>query len=392
MALPDGRYVTKRIAKFLKGSSWDALVATTPASVRYLTGYSSLNAAVVGSSPVMAVADKLGALVAIIAPASDVAMLVYQGFRPESIWCYGTFVFSGETEVAQSVHAVLERAEPHAINALNRALQTIGSQRPAVEVNALPAEVVNGLQGNPNITLTSTAWTEVREVKSAWEQEQLKQACHIAEQALVQALRVAQEGAADYDLVAEYNSQVIAHGGQPLFAVMAIAEVAALVDTGPVGKRLRVGDMIRCDVGAVYNGYCSDISRTAVLGTASAEIRERYAAILEGANAAISRIRPGVPSTEVFDEAVRGVRSNGIFDYGRTHVGHSIGLEVYDGYRLTHGNTQALKPGMVLCVETPYYEIGWGGVQVEDMVVVTRTGFELLNETSRELWEVPSCV
>lgn len=392
MTLPDARYVTMRVAEFLKNSPWDALVATTPASVRYLTGYSSLNAAVVGSAPGMAVADKAGSVVAIVAPASDVAMLVYQGFRPESIWCYGTFVFAGDSEMARSVHSVLARTESDGLKALNRALQTIGARRPVVEANALSAEVVNRLQENPNVTLTSTSWAEVREVKSPWEQEQLKRACHVAEQALVHALHTAKEGVSDYELVAEYNSQVIAHGGQPLFAVMAIGEVAALVDTRPVGRRLRRGDVIRCDVGALYNGYCSDISRTAVLGSASVTIRDCYAAIVEGSNAAISRIRSGVPATEIFDEAIRSARSHGISHYGRTHVGHSIGLEVYDGYRLTPGNPQALKAGMVLCVETPYYEIDWGGVQVEDMVVVTATGCEILNESSRELWELPSGV
>ena len=87
--------------------------------------------------------------------------------------------------------------------------------------------------------------------------------------------------------------------------------------------------------------------------------------MLAGERAAIERMRPGVTVGEIFDTAVRVTREAGIPDYQRHHVGHGIGLEPYDPPTIVAGSEARLEPGMVFCVETPYYEHGWGGVQVD---------------------------
>ncbi len=96
-------------------------------------------------------------------------------------------------------------------------------------------------------------------------------------------------------------------------------------------------------------------------------------------------LRPGVTAREVFEAAVRATREAGIPGYRRHHVGHGVGLDTYDPPLLDATTETVLEPGMVLEIETPYYELGFGGVQVEDTVLVTDAGCRLLTRTPREL-------
>jgi Xaa-Pro aminopeptidase len=98
---------------------------------------------------------------------------------------------------------------------------------------------------------------------------------------------------------------------------------------------------------------------------------------------------PGRTAGEIFDIAVSAVHRAGLTHYRRTHVGHGIGLEAYDPPTLRAGDPTVLEPGMVFCVETPYYEWGWGGMQVEDLVEITDTDHRVLTRSSRALAEVP---
>jgi Xaa-Pro dipeptidase len=142
---------------------------------------------------------------------------------------------------------------------------------------------------------------------------------------------------------------------------------------------------VRFDLGCLWGPYRSDISRTAVLGTPSDKQARYYAAILAGERAAIAAMKPGVPVSQLFDIAVRVTRENGMPHYQRHHVGHGIGLEPYDPPTINATTNTALEAGMVFCVETPYYEHCWGGVQVEDAVEVTPTGARSLTRSSQDL-------
>ena len=106
---------------------------------------------------------------------------------------------------------------------------------------------------------------------------------------------------------------------------------------------------------------------------------------------ALEMIKPGVTGAEIFAAAVKAVRQTGIPHYGRQHVGHGLGLGLsgYDQPLLAPGDHTPLEAGMVICVETPYYELGWGSVQIEDMIVVTEDGHRRLTTMSRDLQVLP---
>ena len=224
-----------------------------------------------------------------------------------------------------------------------------------------------------------------RMVKSPTEVARLERAAQIAEDSVAAVLARLGPGVTEREAVMVYEEEVVRRGASPYFSVITIGERAALADVYPSTRALQPGDLVRFDLGCVYEGYRSDISRTAVLGAPDAKQARYYGAALAGERAAIEAMKPGVPVGRIFDIAVQTTRAAGIPHYQRHHVGHGIGLEPYDPPTIAPGGDTVLEPGMVFCVETPYYEHGWGGVQVEDAVEVTAAGARLLTRSSREL-------
>jgi Xaa-Pro aminopeptidase len=100
---------------------------------------------------------------------------------------------------------------------------------------------------------------------------------------------------------------------------------------------------------------------------------------------AIELVKPGVRAADIFEQSVETVRREGIAHYRRNHVGHGIGLDGYDAPDFTPSSREVLEEDMVVCLETPYYELGFGGLQVEDMIRVTADGHESLMSTGSEL-------
>ena len=139
-----------------------------------------------------------------------------------------------------------------------------------------------------------------------------------------------------------------------------------------------------CDFGVILHGYCSDRTRTVWVGKATAEARRVYAAVLEAQEAAITAIRPGMRTGQV-DRVARNVLRNKGFDRYFTHsTGHGVGLEIHEAPRLSRGQPDLLEPGMVITVEPGVYLPGRWGVRIEDMVVVTEQGCEVLAPSNKD--------
>jgi Xaa-Pro aminopeptidase len=160
---------------------------------------------------------------------------------------------------------------------------------------------------------------------------------------------------------------------------------SALADAFATDRALALGELLRFDIGCLLDGYWSDIGRTAVVGPPDELQRRRYDAIFAGEQTQIDSVKPGMAAGEVFDLAMDEVRAHGIPGYRRQHCGHGIGAEVYENPIITAGVATPLEVGMTFCFETPYYELGWGGMMVEDTLVITETGCTLLTESDRSL-------
>jgi Xaa-Pro aminopeptidase len=149
------------------------------------------------------------------------------------------------------------------------------------------------------------------------------------------------------------------------------------------------GDLVTVDFGAVYDGYVSDCTRTVALGEADARQREVYGVVLAAQARALEAARPGVACRDV-DAAGRAVITAAGFGEAFGHaMGHGIGLDVHEGPPVSPRTDVILEAGMVVTIEPGIYLPGWGGVRIEDSVVVAEQGARILTHLPKELITLP---
>lgn len=371
-----------RLRKALSEAPFDAVVLTTPESILYATGYRSVAGALFRAHRMAAVvtADDCW----LVCPAADTAPAVDGGLPEDRVVPFGRFYF--ESSRPTPLTGVADR-HPDVYAALRTAIEAAGTGlRYGVEGlagdPALGAAVGDGVEAEAD----ATGWAiRVRGLKLPGEVELLRHAARLAEAGVRAALEIAGEGVTEQALAEAVATTMVAGGGEPRFVVATTGPRSALSDAHPTDRRWQRGELARFDVGCLYAGYWSDIGRTAVLGEPDTRQAGHYAAILAGLDEQIAVTRPGVAVSEVFDVAVRTVEREGISPYRRHHCGHGIGLAVYEPPIVSPGVAVELEPGMTFCFETPYYNIGWGGMMVEDTLVVTGDGADLFTRSPREL-------
>ena len=154
-------------------------------------------------------------------------------------------------------------------------------------------------------------------------------------------------------------------------------------------RRLVLGDLLVLDFGGVLDGYCCDLTRTVSIGPPTPEARRVYGAVLEAQLAAIAAVRPGIAASDVDAAARKVLISHGLGEAFGHGTGHGLGLDVHEEPRITRPRPDAaavtLAPGMVFTIEPGAYLAGWGGVRIEDDVLVTETGCEVLTSVPKEL-------
>jgi Xaa-Pro aminopeptidase len=231
----------------------------------------------------------------------------------------------------------------------------------------------------------ASLFKQIRLVKTDEEVRRLRRAAAVTEQAIRAAAAIGRPGVTERTMAQEFQRSVIAQGGEPEFTMVHFGRNAALGQLPPDDTPLRPGDSIWFDVGCRLDGFWSDLARMFVLGEPSAKLQRYYQAVLAGEEDQIRSTHPGMTAEDIFNKTVEVVRNAGIPHYRRTHVGHGIGVEVYDPPLLAPGQSDVIQTGMILNFETPYYELGWGAVHVEDPVLIRENGNELLTTLSREL-------
>ncbi|MBI4271235.1 MAG: aminopeptidase P family protein [Candidatus Rokubacteria bacterium] len=381
----------QRLLGVLEAEGLDALVATTTENLQYVTGFRSISHAIFRGAELYGVFTRGGT--GLVVPFIDTAGVAADAIACDRVACYGKFFFEYADppgDAGERIRGFTRAPASTAADALAGVLADLGVAGRHLgldEGNVLgPAWTRLGERLAPAALVPAyQLFRRARMVKSPAEVARLERAAWIAEDGIAAVLAMLAPGVTERAAVAAYEQEVVRQGGSPYFSVITLGERAALADVYATDRALRPGDLVRFDLGCVWEGYRSDISRTAVFGRPSDKQARYYAAVLAGERAAIEAMKPGVPASRLFDVAVRVTREAGIPHYQRHHVGHGIGLEPYDPPTLAPGSETALEAGMVFCVETPYYEHGWGGVQVEDAVEVTAAGTRLLTRSSREL-------
>ena len=205
-------------------------------------------------------------------------------------------------------------------------------------------------------------------------------------------------GQREWEVAADIDDRVRRGGFErPAFdTIVASGPNSALPHARPGDRRLQPGDLVVLDFGGVYDGYCVDITRTVSVGTPGAEARRVYDAVAAAQIAAVEAARPSAAVTDV-DEAARAVLEGHALGRAFSHAtGHGLGLEIHEEPRVgprradipgvpPAGRDDRLEPGVVFTVEPGAYLPGFGGVRIEDDVVITETGVEWLTDVPREL-------
>jgi Xaa-Pro aminopeptidase len=173
---------------------------------------------------------------------------------------------------------------------------------------------------------------------------------------------------------------------KPSFETIVAAGVrSALPHAQPTAARLSPGDLVVVDMGAFQDGYASDMTRMLSVGTPSAKVKRMYKAVLEAQLAAIDAVRPGAATASV-DAAARRVLAGHGLDHVFIHsTGHGLGMEIHEPPRIGKRDRHRLRTGMAITIEPGAYIEGFGGVRIEDTVVVTESACEILTTTPKEL-------
>jgi Xaa-Pro aminopeptidase len=210
------------------------------------------------------------------------------------------------------------------------------------------------------------------------------------------AFAAARAGVSERAVAGAIESAMRAAGyDRPAFdTIVASGPHGALPHHRPGDRILAAGDLVVLDFGGVLDGYCCDLTRTVSIGPSSPEGRRVHAAVREAQQAAIAAVRPGVAASAVDAAARQVLEGHGLgraFGHG---TGHGLGLDVHEDPRITRARPdvadEPLAAGMVFTIEPGAYLEGWGGVRIEDDVLVTDTGCDVLTDVVRDIAALPS--
>jgi Xaa-Pro aminopeptidase len=375
-------YLTQRrstLTQTIAARGVDAFLVTTPVNVTYLTGFT-------GGDSFLALAGKHEILI------SDPRY---------------------EAQVADECPALEAHIRPHARTTLEAAAEVLtktGARAVAVEGNRITHGDLEQLkQLAPKITFVSLEGTveAQRQIKDPGEVEKIRESVRVAERGFRMFVATLREADTEKDMVDALEGFVRRAGARSTAfpPIVAVGERGALPHAPPTTKQLGEGSKLLVDWGADLL-YKSDLTRTlrSPFGTAPSrrnkpervgfDFEELYAVVLAAQNAALATIRAGVKGKDV-DAAARKVfasaklrseRHTGtqLADYFTHGIGHGIGLEVHEAPKVRANSEDVLEAGMVITVEPGLYIPQWGGIRIEDDVLVTNDGYRLLSTLPRE--------
>lgn len=229
---------------------------------------------------------------------------------------------------------------------------------------------------------------QVRSIKDPEEIELIRRALRIAENSIKYALERIHENMSEIELAGEIEYAMRKSGaeGYAFNSIVASGPRSAYPHGSTTDRRIKNGDLIVIDVGAKYCGYCSDITRTIVFNSVNESIKKIFDVIVEAMDAAISKISTKVTGAEVDETARKVIEKYGYGKYFTHSLGHGVGLAVHEEPGLNSRNNSLLSVGNVVTIEPGIYIRGFGGVRLEDMVVVREDKCEILNSLNRILF------
>jgi Xaa-Pro aminopeptidase len=381
----------ERLSAALHATGAAALVATSPANVRYVTGFGGAVSARDAGQPCLGVFSDSGT--ALIVPAGVTPAVAVDVPDVTAVACYGRLEVPGraDREDARRLHGWLAGSAAGPEEALQTALSRIGAgtERVALDEDGLTPGQWRRLQAQLGAARLADGGTEqlavARAVKGPFEIECLDRALAFAEEALNEAIQMLKPGVTEREAALVCIQHLLTREVTPGPVHIVAGAGSALGGNAPSGRTLRTGDLVRCTVGGAYKGYHSRVVRTAVVGEPSPRQAEIHAALQAGVEHAIDALRPGTAIGHAAAGAGAAVRAAGLVSYAGVTSTHGIGLTAHEWPDLARAGDAIVEPGMVVVVELSHDELGWGGIGLADTALVTRTGAHTLNRSRRGL-------
>ncbi|WP_226035046.1 M24 family metallopeptidase [Aquibacillus saliphilus] len=228
---------------------------------------------------------------------------------------------------------------------------------------------------------------KLRLVKTEDEIKIMKKAAEIADKAFEHILTFIKPGVKEIDVSneLEFYMRKLGATSSSFDIIVASGYRSALPHGVASDKKIKTGELVTLDFGALYNGYCSDITRTVAVGEISEELNTIYHTVLEAQLKGMKGIKAGITAKEADALTRDHIKEKGFGDYFGHSTGHGLGLEVHEGPGLSFRSNQVLEEGMVVTVEPGIYIQGVGGCRIEDDTIVTKEGNERLNFATKEL-------
>ncbi len=308
---------------------------------------------------------------------------------------YGTFFrekpndykFDGDEE---SINEWTMRSPPHAngrdaLLSLISAIAPRSNARIGYDQDGMPSGTMSAMKsviGANNCVESSDIIRNVRKIKTPYEIQGLERAARINEQAIVAVTQELHIGISERDLKEIFELELIKQGGRPELTMLKIGASAV---GGQRQQRddikLRSGDLVWFDSNTSFQGFWADLARVVAYQDVAEDTLTKYNSLRDGMMHAAEIAKPGVTGSRVFTSTMEFIRERGFESYRRHHIGHGIGFEAYERPIISPAEDCEIEAGMVISIETPYYEFGLGALHIEDPLLIGKTDNNFLTNS-----------
>lgn len=355
----------QQLQTYLKENQYDAAFITTPDNVFYFSNFKS--------NP----HERL------------LGVMVFQEAEPFLVCPKMEAPDAANSGWSQEIIGHLDTDNPwnliaQAIQARGITLSTVAIEKSHLTVERL--ESLQEIYPQANFVRLDDKINEMRVIKDDVEIEKMRKAAELADYAIEVGCKEIAEGKTEMEILTAVENAIQAKGCKMSFETMVLSGPKTASPHGTPGDRkIQKGDMILFDLGVIYDGYCSDITRTVAFGEPSEAQREIYNAVRQANENAIAAVKPGVRAMDLDKIARDTISDAGYGEYFTHRLGHGLGISVHEFPSVTGTNELELKEGMVFTIEPGIYKADVTGVRVEDDVVVTVDGVEVLTKFTKEL-------
>lgn len=347
----------ERLRKLLEENNLDALLIASPYNRRYISGFT-------GSAGYVLITSQGNYFLTDFRYREQAAKQV-QGFN----------VIEHGTSPIDDVRGILAKA----------GIGSLGFEQEHVSYGEYVqwGKILKGIELKPAPALVE----KLRMFKDEAELQVMQEAADLADSTFKHILGVLATGIRESDIALEMEVFMRSHGAtsSSFDTIVASGERSALPHGVASDRIIGTDEFVKLDFGAYYNGYCSDLTRTVVIGKPSDKHTEIYNIVLEAQLHALANIRPGMTGMEA-DALCRDIITK--YGYGDNFghgTGHGLGMEIHEAPRLSRLSDTILTPGMTVTVEPGIYVPGFGGVRIEDDIVITESGIKILTSSPKEL-------